>query len=261
MQNVSSWSPGQTPAQTHQRLVREPERLAERTEVLLDQAPAEPVVTGGHGRVRCEDGHRRHPAQRLLKPDPLGHHLRADHLQRGESAVAFVEMEHPRDDAERLQGPQAADAQEQLLADSHAGVAAVKPRGELAVLGGVRLDVGIEQQQRVPADRHLPDACRDRRASGLDPHGDRPVVRPDQELEGKLPRVDVEIVFMLPARLVEPLPEVALGIEEPDAHERHPEVGCALHMVARQDAKTSGVDRQALVETELGREVRDRPRL
>ena len=84
---------------------------------------------------------------------PLGRHPLADHLQPGEGAVPFVQVEHARVDAQRLQRADAADAQQQLLADAHAVVAAVEPRRQLAVLGLVALDVGVEQQQRVAPDR------------------------------------------------------------------------------------------------------------
>ena len=65
---------------------------------------------------------------------------------------------------------------------------------------------------------------------------------------------------MLPAVDVEPLPEIALVVVEADADERDAEVGRALDVVAGQDAEAAGVDRQRLVQAELGREVGHRPR-
>ena len=57
-----------------------------------------------------------------------------------------------------------------------------------------------------------------------------------------------------------PLPEVALGIHEPDADEGHAEVARFLAVVAGQHAEPAGIDRQRLMQRELGGEVRDRLR-
>ena len=50
------------------------------------------------------------------------------------------------------EGADAADAEEELLAQPVLGVAAVEPVGDVAVVGAVLLDVGVEQQQRHAAD-------------------------------------------------------------------------------------------------------------
>ncbi len=63
---------------------------------------------------------------------------------------------------------------------------------------------------------------------------------------------------MLPALAIEALPEVALVVVEPDADERDAEIRCALDVIAGQDAEAARVDRQRLVEAELGGEVGDR---
>ena len=65
------------------------------------------------------------------------------------------------------------------------------------------------------------------------------------------------IPLELAVALVEPLPEVAAAVVEADADERDAELGGRLEMVAGEDAEAARVDRQALVEPELGREVRD----
>ena len=53
------------------------------------------------------------------------------------------------------------------------------------------------------------------------------------------------------------LVEVPLRIHEPDADERHAEVRRFLAVIAGEHAETAGVDRQRLVERELGGEVGD----
>ena len=65
------------------------------------------------------------------------------------------------------------------------------------------------------------------------------------------------IAFLLPAVDVEVLAEVALAVHQADADERQAEVAGALEMIAGQDAEAAGIDRHALVDAELGREVGD----
>ena len=95
-------------------------------------------------------------------------HPLADQLERRKRAVPFVQVHDARRDAQRRERAHAADAEQQLLADADALVAAVEPRRQLAILGLVAVDVRVEQQQRVAADRQLPDAGRDRAGARLD---------------------------------------------------------------------------------------------
>ena len=94
----------------------------------------------------------------------------------------------------------------------------------------------------------------------VDGDGDRRAVgrAPAESAATRL--VDVDVVLVLPAVAVEPLPEVALVVVEPDADERNAEVGGALDVIAGQNAEAARIDRQRLVQPELGGEVRDRPR-
>jgi hypothetical protein len=53
--------------------------------------------------------------------------------------------------------------------------------------------------------------------------------------------------------------DVTLLIEQADPDHRHFEVAHALQVIARQHPQASGIDRQGLVDAELGGEVGDRP--
>ena len=164
-----------------QRHGREPERfglaeLAEREQVLLgdarlvrerhdvaaDQRGAEDLVAGGDGRVGGEDGGGLDVRDRVV-----GRHAvldeRADALDREEGGVALVHVEDVRVDAERLERTDAADAEQQLLADAVLAVAGVERVGE-------HLD--LEQVERNAADVLAPDVGGDRLAVELDLDGD-----------------------------------------------------------------------------------------
>ena len=64
------------------------------------------------------------------------------------------------------QRPHAADAEQHLLQQPVLAAAAVEPVGDLALGRRVVLDVGVEQQQRHPADLRLPDLRVQRAAAG-----------------------------------------------------------------------------------------------
>ena len=70
----------------------------------------------------------------------------------------------------------------------------------------------------------------------------------------------LEVLLTLPAVAIEPLTEIALAVEQADADEWHTQIGCALDVVASEHAEPAGIDREGLVQSELGREVADRAR-
>ena len=103
----------------------------------------------------------------------------ADPLEAEEAGVALVGVEHlgrrgAGEPGVGAQRPDAADAEQQLLAQAVLAGAAVEAVGDLAVVVGVALDVGVEQQQRHPADAGDPDPRHQRRAAG---HLDRDASR------------------------------------------------------------------------------------
>ena len=67
--------------------------------------------------------------------------------------MAFVEVHYSRRDAQVLQCAYAANTQQQFLTNANAIVSAIQTRSQLAVLGLVPFDIGIEQYQCVAAYR------------------------------------------------------------------------------------------------------------
>ena len=115
--------------------------------MLLDQIAVEPVMTGGHGRVGGEDHFARNLHGSGVEVQAFFLHAIADGFQHGEAAVALVEMEHAGRDAHGLEGTKAADAEQQLLTNAGASVAAVEARGQFQILGRIAGHVGVEQQK------------------------------------------------------------------------------------------------------------------
>ena len=69
--------------------------------------------------------------------------------------------------------------------------------------------------------------------------------------------IDALVLLGLATGVVDALREVAAAVEQPDADERHAELGRRLQVVAGQDAEAAAVDRQRLLDPELHREVGD----
>ena len=167
--------------------------------------------------------------------------------------MALVGVEHLGLEAERAQRPHAADAEHDLLAQAVVLVAAVQAVGD---------------RRRRPGE--LPSTSVSSRYSGMRPTSARhtwTVHRVAGEVDGDLdagvgqaerPAGEVGDALLLPAVGVEALAEVALGVEQADADERHAEVGRRLQVVAGEHAEAAGVLRQGLGDAELGREVGDR---
>ncbi len=132
------------------------QRAAQRFQVIVDQLGREAIVAGVDRRVRRE--HRALGDLLRARPEVRAGqlHQQARVLQRREGAVALVQVQAAPVDAGGAQRAHAADAQQQLLADADALVAEVQAGGELAVLLGVPVDVGVEQEQLVAPDRDLP---------------------------------------------------------------------------------------------------------
>ena len=161
---------------------------------------------------------------------------------------------------ERAQDADAADAEDDFLLDAHLAIAAVEAGRELAIPGRVLLEVGVEQIQLRAPEPHAPH--RDEHRSIAERHRDDAglAVGCGCRLDRRVGPVQLFVRLFLPPFGRDVLVEVALRIHEADADERHAEVAGLLAVVAGQHAEAAGVDRQRLVQRELGGEVRDRLR-
>jgi len=165
-----------------------------------------------------------------------------------------------RPDAQRLKRLDSAHAQEQLLANPDAGVSSIESRGELAIPLAVLGHVGVEQVQGRPPDLNAPDPRLERPDVAVDRDHQERVVREANLLQRKHRFIGGEVALLLPSVRVQALPEVPFIPEDADPDQRDAQVARRLQVVAREHAKTTRIDREALVETELHREVGHRPR-
>ena len=169
--------------------------------------------------------------------------------------MPLVEVDHRGVDAQRVEGPDSANAEQQFLPDADAGVSAVEPAGQGAVRLTVLRHVAIEQQERGAADLDSPDLRVQGAQPGVDLDADRFAVGAEGLLDRQPGRFVVRVVFVLPAFGVEGLSEVAFGVQNSHGHQGQSQVAGALEMVTGQHAEAARVDRQAFVQAELHREV------
>src|SRR5207247_11427024 len=100
----------------------------------------------GNGRMCREDGLAGDLTQSVVEPHAVIVHPLANDFQRAKSAVALVEMINARCNAQRSQRLDAADAEDQLLANTCSLVATIQTAGQVAILRAVTIHVAIEQE-------------------------------------------------------------------------------------------------------------------
>src|SRR5262249_34297488 len=75
-------------------------------------------------------------------------------------------------------------------------------------------------------------------------------------VDGRLNReqaaVNIDVIFVLPASEIKPLFEISLIVIQADGYERNTEIRSALEVVAGENSEAAGINRDRLVQSELG---------
>ena len=140
------------PANLHQAIERKPQTIAQRAEVLFHQPGVESIVARRHGSMGGKNHFPANERQGLFKGQALVLHAGADGLQQGKSAVPLVQVKNTGSDPHGFQGPDAPDAQQQLLANAHPPISTVQAGSQFPVFGSIPRHVGVKQEQVAPAD-------------------------------------------------------------------------------------------------------------
>ncbi len=160
--------------------------------------------------------------------------------------VEYLGLRVPGDGAVGAHRPDAADAKQQFLAQPVVGAAAIEPVSDLPQVRIVLLNVGVQQQQRHPADLRYPDLRRQHGAiRQRHRYPDRTAGAVAQQGQRQAVRVRSRVALGLPALDRQGLREIAVAVQQADPDDRHTEVAGGLEVVAGQDAKAAGVLRQA----------------
>ena len=209
-----------------------------------------------------EDRARAHNLQRLGEREPHADEV-ADPFESEEARVPLVGVEHlgrrgAGEFGQELDRAHSPDAQQQLLQQPVLAAAAVEAIGDRAQVVAVLGNVGVEQQQADAPHRDLPDAGVEGAAVRQRQHHlGGGAVRVAQHAQGEAVRVEDGVGLLLPAVGGDRLREIARAVEQPDADDRHAEVGGALQVVPREDPEPAGILRKGGGDAELGGEVAD----
>ena len=230
--------------------------LGPRAEVAPHELAVVGLVAGGDRGVGGEDRVARHRLEGVLEPFARLHSLpRA--LEAEEGDVSLVHVPHGRREAERAQGPHAADAEDDLLGEAHLAAAYIEDARDRPVGGVVQGDVGVQHQDGHQPDLRLPHRGLDDTSGQVDGHRQHAAAGRLHGQHRQAGEVVVGIDVLLEAVGVDRLAEISGAIQQPHADERHAEIAGRLAVVSGEDAQAAGVDAQRLVEAELHREVRD----
>src|SRR5262249_23991661 len=102
------------------------QRVAQRTEVFLDQIRMESVMAGGHRRMRCKNNLARNPPHRFIKSQPPLTHRAANGFEHCKRAVSFVQMKDTGSNAKRSERAETTNSEEQFLPDPHTDITAIE---------------------------------------------------------------------------------------------------------------------------------------
>ena len=163
-------------------------------------------------------------------------------------------------DAQRSQNAHPTDAEDDLLGDALDAVDAVEAARDAPVLSAVLGNVGVEKIEAATSHGESPDAHEDITIGQLDTNAQLASVAVVNDLEGHRREICPREDDLLLALRVEELTEVTVAVEERDTDERHRDIAGTLDVVSSEDSEPTRVNRQALVEPELHREVRHRCR-
>ena len=240
--------------------MRYSELFAQRAQVLFHQFGVEPVVPGRHGCMRSKNYFSRYLAGRGVEVQSFFFHPASDCFEHRKAAVSLIQVQNARRNAHGLQRAKASHAKQQFLANAHAAVPAIQARCQFAILGRVSLHIRIQQQQVAASNFEPPHLGLDAAAPRMNFHQDRLAVWSNGRLHGQMIDIGLQVLFPLPAALIQSLQKVALPVEQAHSNQRNVQIGCALDMVATQHAQSAGIDRQRFVQSKLGGEIRHGPR-
>ncbi len=226
-------------------------------QVFAQQLRREAVEAGFDGRMGREQIARAGCVECHFEGHALPGHVAAGALQHGECGVAVVQVKHIGLQPGGFEQPPAADAQHQLLAQTHFVVAAVEFAGDQSRDGRVGRVVGVQQEQAVAADPGLPAAQPDLHAGQLDRETQCCSAGVEQRFDGHLPGVIDRVECLLATIRADALAKIAVLPEHAYCGYRHAEVVGGLELVAGDIAEPAGVDRQRLAEHVLHGEIGD----
>ena len=224
------------------------------SQILAGKTLIEVVVASGHGCVYGIKAAAAHEFESLAEVQ-AALYVVSQTLKVGKCGVAFIAVIDIHLNAQLLQRQDTTDTEQIFLLHTVLPVAAIESVGDTLVKLGVHLIVSIEEIECHASYVHLP-------YEGM--HGESSEGHINYYLlalavEHALDGHTVEVLRLILCNLLsvhrEGLSKVAITIEETDGSHINVGVRSLLHIVARQNTKTTGIDLDVVVHTILHAEV------
>ena len=134
----------------------------------------------------------------------------------------------------RLQRPIAANAQHDLLLQTHFQISPIQLVGDLPIFRRIFRKIGVQQKQSQPAHIDRPHLSGNRAVRQFDLHANL-----GHRVDRQSMKVVVLVRLLLPARSIEILAKVALLIQQSHSHQRQSQIARCFQMIPRQYAQPS----------------------
>lgn len=210
--------------QGHQLFEGDAQQTTVPCEIFLHHGAGKHVISRRNRRMGRENVIAAHGFPGCVKRKAVFLHEQADAFQGCEGRVSFVHVVDGGIEFQGFDGPGSANSQEDLLPDARFGVATIELVGDAPVFGRVFRHVGVQKEERDPADLNLPDPCLNGASCHVHRDAELMSVLSLHTADGHVVEGIFFIPLLLPAVIVKILLKIAHLIEEADAEERKIEV-------------------------------------
>src|SRR5215467_3138308 len=230
-------------ADIHELLFREPEIIPISGEVFLHHVKRKSIVAGGYRRVRRKQTCHANLLRRFFERLALLHKFTST-LEQHECRVPFICVENRRLDSESSQNTNAADSENDFLTYPMFLVTTIQPGCQFAVAVLVLFDIRVHQVKRHGAQIHAPNNDENIETPDVQFNEKPFFMARTRRFNWRFGAVEQLVNVFLPAVRLDSLMEIPLRVHKTDTDKRDAQVARFLAMIARQNAKTAGVNRQ-----------------
>ncbi len=222
--------------------------------VFINQPERKFIIARRDRGMRGEDIGLADQSNRVLK----GHaffHIFHGAFQGQECGMAFVHVPGGGFITQRPQSADAAHPQQNFLRDPQFQIADIQPVGQLAVVGIILGNIGMQEVKMHPANVQLVNPGKDLASRQVNGDLERLAVLIHQANQREGIKINRNVIRMLPAVFADALGEIAIGIDKANTHQGNPQVAGFLQMVAGENSQAAGINHQGFMQAKLKGEI------
>jgi len=152
----------------------------------------------------------------------------------------------------------AADTEENLLVDTHILVTAIDAAADVAVMGFIGRNIGVEQIECSAANLEAPCLCKNFTLCYINRNDQVIALSIGHFFNRKAFRVLKRVVFGLPSILVEVLAEVALFVKQGNANKINAKVAGRFQVVSGKNTESARINSHTFMNAEFSTEIGNR---